>query len=572
MVAGSNPAVPINYEGVVVVERVWLKHYPKNVPAEINPDRYSSLAEIIEESCKQYANLPAYYNFGSTLSYQQVEMLSRAFAAYLQQELKLKKGDRIAVMLPNMLQYPIAVFGALRAGIIVVNVNPMYTLPEFVHQLNDSGAETILVLANFANLVEKALPKTNKLKNIIVTEMGDMLSPLKSFLVNFYLRYIKRKIPRLTIPNIILFNDVLSTGKKLNFNRLSLCHYDIAFLQYTGGTTGIAKGAMLTHGNLVANVLQVEVWLQNLMIPGSETVITALPLYHIFSLTGNCFLVLKVGGFNVLITNPRDLRQMVSEISKFKFSVMTGVNTLFNVLLQNKTFRKFDFSKLKLSLGGGSAIQKVVADKWQELTNCVLLEAYGLTEASPGVSINPTHLKSFNGTAGLPLPSTQVCVFDDKGQALPINQPGELGVKGPQVMLGYWNNESETEKVFNQDKWLLTGDIAIINEDGFVKIVDRKKDMIKVSGFNVYPNEIEAALVTIPGVKEAAVIGVPDERMGEAVKAFIVKNDTGLTEQEIINHAHSILTGYKIPRYIVFLNELPKTNVGKVLRRKLMQY
>ena len=552
-----------------MVRKIWLEHYPKGIPAEINPDVYQSVVEIFEESCKNFADLPAFYNLGTTLTYQQVELFTRAFAAYLQNELKLKKGDRLAVMMPNMLQYPIVIFGALRAGVTVVNVNPLYTVPELVHLMNDAGAETIIVLANFAKTVQDGLPQMPQLKHIVVTEMGDLLSPWKAFFINFYLRYVKRKVPALTLQNPISFKDVLQKGAAQTLQPVAISHQDIAFLQYTGGTTGVAKGAMLTHRNIVANILQAQAWLESIFVPGKEIAITAIPLYHIFSLLANCMIIFKVGGYNILVTNPRDLRQMVAEISKFKFSVITGVNTLFNVLESDAKFRKLDFSALKLSLAGGAALQQAVAERWKALTGCVLLEAYGLTEASPAVTVNPPDLKAYNGTVGLPIPSTDICIFGENGSELSINEIGELGIKGPQVMLGYWNQPEETAKAFTKENWLLTGDIVRINPDGFIKILDRKKDMVLVSGFNVYPNEVEDVLVSMPGIKEAAVIGVPDEKTGEAVKAFIVKSNPNLTAEDIIKFCHASLTGYKVPQHIEFRQELPKTNVGKVLRRAL---
>jgi long-chain acyl-CoA synthetase len=550
------------------MEKVWLKYYPQGVPAEINPNAYSSLIEIFEESCKTFADHPAFNNLGTTLTFQQINCYAHAFAAYLQQELKLKKGDRLAIMLPNLLQYPIVLFGALRAGLTVVNVNPLYTVPEFTHQIKDSGAETVVVLANFANTVQDALTKT-ALKQVIVTHLGDLLSPPKSWLINFYLKYIIRKIPRINIPNQLFFNEIIKKGKQLNFQPVMIQPKDIAFLQYTGGTTGVAKGAMLTHRNMVANILQADAWLKHVFQPGKEIIITALPLYHIFSLLANCLVVMKVGGLNVLITNPRQLSTMIKVMGQFKFTVITGVNTLFNKLLSSPQFKNLDFSALKLSLGGGAAVQEKIANQWQEVTGNVLLEAYGLTETSPCVSVNPPTLKKYNGTAGLPVSSTDVCIMGNNGHKLSFNQAGELAVKGPQVMLGYWNNPDETRQVFTHDEWLLTGDIASINEQGFIKIIDRKKEMIIVSGFNVYPNELEDALVKIPGVIEAAVIGVPDDETGEAIKAFVVKNDPALTVENIIQQAHTLLAGYKIPKYIEFRKNLPKSNIGKVLRREL---
>ena len=551
------------------LEKIWLKSYPKGIPAEINPDEHSSLVEIFETSCRQNAAHPAYYNLGNTITYQQLDEASKNFAAYLQQKLKLKKNDRIAIMLPNCLQYPIAVFGALRAGLVVVNVNPLYTPTELIHQLKDSEACAILVIANFAATVQRALPETPTVKNVIITYMGDYLKPVHGFIIDFVLKYVYRKIPAFDIPDTIKFKEILSKGKKLTLTPISIKNTDTAFLQYTGGTTGVAKGAELTHRNLIANIQQADAWFSQLLSE-NEIIITALPLYHIFSLTANCLYFTKIGGLNVLITNPRDIPNMIKEMKKFQFTTITGVNTLFHALLKNPDFAKLDFSKLHLAMGGGMAIQKVVADEWKKITGAPILEAYGLTETSPCVTINPTTLKEFNGSIGLPVSSTDVCFFDNDYQEVPAGQPGELAVKGPQVMKGYWKNPDETEKVF-KDGWLLTGDIANINENGFVKILERKKDMILVSGFNVYPNELEDVITQLKGVHEVAVIAVPDENSGEVPKAFIVKDDPALTEADVIKFCHEHLTGYKVPKHIEFVKDLPKSNVGKILRRKLRE-
>ncbi len=550
------------------MEKIWLKNYPPGVPAEINPDEYQSLVEIFEQTCEQYKNLPAFYNLGVTLTFQDIFVLSEAFAAYLQSVLNLKKGDRLAIMMPNVLQYPVVLFGALRAGLTIVNVNPLYTPPELIHQMKDSGAEVIVVLANFMHIVKEAIADT-QLKHIITTNMGDMFPQPKAFLINFYLKYIKKKIPDVVIPQAVKFKDVLAKGKNLTFKRVELTNQDIAFLQYTGGTTGIAKAAMLTHRNLIANIVQAEAWFKPILERGNEIIITALPLYHIFSLTANCLFIFKTGGLNVLITNPRDLPQMISEMAKFKFTAITGVNTLFNGLLKSPQFARLDFSRIKLALGGGMAVQHGVAEKWQAVVGLPILEAYGLTETSPCAIINPATLTQYNGTVGLPVCSTDIQIFDDEGKPVGLNQPGELAIKGPQVMYGYWRNPAETQKVFTKDGWLLTGDIASINEKGFVRILERKKDMILVSGFNVYPNEIEDVLARLEGVKEVAVIGVPDDNSGEVVKAYIVKEDPELAVSDVLRYCHKNLTGYKIPKYIEFAEELPKTNVGKILRRAL---
>ncbi|MHB1947445.1 MAG: AMP-binding protein [Gammaproteobacteria bacterium] len=552
------------------MDKIWLKSYPPGVPAEINPDAYQSINEIFDESCAKYADFPAYYNLGITFTYREIDQYSKALACYFQQVLRLKKGDRVAIMLPNVLQYPIVVFAALRVGLTVVNVNPLYTAPELAHQIKDAGAETIVVLANFAHTVEVALPQT-PLKNIIVTHVGDFFSLPKSLLTDFFLKYIKKKIPTWRISRAIKFKDALYQGKKLTLAPVTINPHDIAFLQYTGGTTGVSKGAMLTHRNIIANILQAEAWFKPLVELGKEIILTALPLYHIFSLTANCMFMMRIGGFNILITNPRDVAHMIDEMSKFRLTVITGVNTLFNALLNHRGFSHLDFRDFKLCLGGGAAVQKAVAEKWQKVTGAPLLEAYGLTETSPCVAVNPATTKTYCGNIGLPVSSTEVCIFDDDGHPVPTGQSGELAIKGPQVMLGYWNNPRETEKVFTINGWLLTGDIASMDENGFLKILERKKDMILVSGFNVYPNEIEDVIVRMPGVIEAAVVGVPDEHSGEAIKAFVVTKDPKVTEEAIIKFCRENLTGYKIPRHIEFRDELPKSNVGKILRRKLRE-
>jgi len=549
------------------MEKIWLSSYPKGVPAEINPYTYQSLVELLEDSCTKYQESPALYSMGVTLNYQTVLNYSKIFAAYLQQSLGLKKGDRIALMMPNILQYPIAMFGALLAGLTVVNVNPLYTVPELIHQMEDSGAETIVVLENFADIVEQALPKT-ALKKVIVTRIGDFLPRFKAMLIHAYLKYIQKKIPAIHMP-IISFKKAMHDGKALSLNRVPLSLEDIAFLQYTGGTTGIAKGAMLTHKNLIANILQAEVWFSPILKENKEIMITALPLYHIFSLMANCFFLTKIGGFSILIANPRDTKHMIAEMAKFKWTTITGVNTLFNALLKQSSFAALDFSAVKISIGGGMAVQRSVAEKWQTVTGKVLLEAYGLTETSPCVTINPADIKVYNGTIGLPVPSTEVAILDDNGQELPLNQPGELAVKGPQVMKGYWNNPAETARVFTSNGWLLTGDIGKLDEKGYVTLLERKKEMILVSGFNVYPNEVEEVIMTLPGVREVAVVGVPNSESGEAVKAFIVKDNPELTEAAVRQFCRENLTGYKVPHYIEFRDVLPKSNVGKILRRAL---
>lgn len=550
------------------MEKIWLKSYPPGVPDQINPDAYASLVEVFEIACKKHADRPAFYNLGTTITYKQLDVLSRDFAAYLQQILQFKAGDRIGIMLPNILQYPVVMFGALRAGLIIVNINPLYTADELSFQLNNSGAKALIVLSNFASVAQKSMKRAPQLKTVIITHLGDLFSPVKSWLMYLALKFFYRKIPSYYIPDAIQFKEALTSGKHLTYKPVTLTRENIAFLQYTGGTTGVAKGAILTHRNIIANMEQATAWVNNLLLEGQEIVITALPLYHIFSLTANCMFFTKIGGLNVLITNPRDIPSMIKQMAKFKFTALTGVNTLFAGLVADPTFAKLDFSKLKFTLGGGMSVQRKIAEQWQQITNNVLLEAYGLTETSPCVTINPYTIKAYNGTVGLPVSSTDICIFDDNGQPLGVDQAGELAVKGPQVMQGYWENPAETEHVF-KDGWLLTGDIASINEAGFVRILERKKDMILVSGFNVYPNEVEDVLVRMEGVREAAVIGVADEHTGEAVKAYVVRTDESVTPDAINRYCREHLTAYKVPKYIEFCAELPKSNVGKILRREL---
>ena len=565
----NNKLVFTKHYKEVDVEKIWLNEYDKDVPAEIDVNTYQSAVEALEESCESYANLPACYNMGTTLTYKQIDQYALAFAAYLQQELKLQKGDRVAIMMPNVLQYPVAMFGILRAGLVVVNVNPLYTAREVIHQLNDAGAETLIVLSNFAHTVADALKETS-LKNIIVTDVGDLLSWPKSTIVNFVVKNVKHMIQAYDIPDAIVFRTAMAIGKKLHFQPVVLNHQDIAFLQYTGGTTGVSKGAILTHKNIIANMLQAEAWFHPLFKPGKEIMITALPLYHIFSLMANCLFIMKIGGLSILITNARDNEGMVKDMGKFKFTVITGVNTLFNALVKNPNFAKLDFSHLVLTLGGGMAVQSTVAKKWADITGKPILEAYGLTETSPCAAINPSNLKEYNGSIGLPVSSTDACLMDDSGNEV-TEGSGELALKGPQVMRGYWQNPAETQKVFTKDGWLLTGDIASIDDKGYIRILERKKDMILVSGFNVYPNEIEDVLVSMPGIREAAVIAVPDESSGEAPKAFVVRENPDITAEDIIKFCHTKLTGYKVPKHIKFCDELPKSNVGKVLRRALRE-
>lgn len=550
------------------MEPVWLKSYQPGVPATINPDEYSSLNALFTTIFSKYKSLAAFTNMGQVLTYNEIDELSRHFASYLQNQFKLVKGDRVAVMMPNLLQYPVAIIGILRAGCVVVNVNPLYTAEEFEIQLKDAQAKAIIVLENFAHVIDKSLDKT-AIEHVIVTKIGDLLTFPKSVLANFFVKYIKFMVPRWHIKDFVWFKDVLEQGKSLPYKEADVNGKDLAFLQYTGGTTGRPKGAMLTHRNMVANVLQASAWLSKTFVPRKEIIVTALPLYHIFSLTANCLVFLNYGALNVLITNPKDVKSFVKDLSKHKFTAITGVNTLFNLLLHNADFAKVDFSALKLALGGGMAVQKVVANKWQELTKQPLLEAYGLSETSPAVCINPMYLKSYNGSIGLPVSSTEIAVRDDNGNDLGFNEPGELCVRGPQVMLGYWQQEAETQKVLSSDGWLKTGDIVTVDERGFVKIVDRKKDMIAVSGFKVYPNEIEDVIAAMPGVREVAVVGAKDESSGEMVKAYIVRSDARITEEQVKAYCHEHLTGYKIPKAIEFRDSLPKNNVGKILRREL---
>ncbi|MGH8378043.1 MAG: long-chain-fatty-acid--CoA ligase [Gammaproteobacteria bacterium] len=550
------------------MEKIWLKEYPQGVPAEINPDQYASLKAMFEDSCRHFAALPAYSNLGVTLSYADLDRLSGQFGAYLQKVAGLNKGDRVAIMMPNLLQYPVALFGILRTGMVAVNVNPLYTARELEHQLKDSGARTIVILENFANTLQEALPLTD-VKHVVVTAIGDLVPFPKRALVNFVVRKVKKMVPAWHIEGAVPFRTALSRGAQHSLDDVAVTGEDIAFLQYTGGTTGVAKGAELTHRNMVANVLQASAWLGPHLTKGSEVVITALPLYHIFSLTANCLVFMDIGGHNILITNPRDMPGFVKELSKWKFTAITGVNTLFNGLLHTEGFDKLDFSGVKIALGGGMAVQRAVAAKWKQTTRSTLVEAYGLTETSPAACINPLDLKDYNGSIGLPIPSTNLSIRDDDGKELKIGEVGELCFKGPQVMRGYWQRPDETAKVLSTDGWLRTGDMGRIDARGYVYIVDRKKDMILVSGFNVYPNEVEDVMMMHPGVREVAAVGVEDEHSGEVVKLFVVKKDPLLTVEALKEYAHKELTGYKRPKYIEFRDELPKSNVGKILRRTL---
>ncbi|CCG87460.1 long-chain-fatty-acid-CoA ligase [Erwinia piriflorinigrans CFBP 5888] len=551
------------------LHKVWLNRYPPNVPPEISPDRYGSLIDLFEHAVLRYAGQAAFINMGQSLSFQQLDTRSRAFAAYLQQGLGLQKGDRVALMMPNLLQYPIALFGVLRAGMIVVNVNPLYTPRELEHQLKDSGAKAIVIVANFAHTLETVVDNT-EVKHVILTHLGDQLSMIKGTLVNFVVKHIKKMVPAYHLPGAISFRQVLQSGLQMNYVKPHIVNDDLAFLQYTGGTTGVAKGAMLTHRNMQANLEQTKATYGSLLKAGEETVVTALPLYHIFALTVNCLLFIELGGANLLITNPRDIPGLVKELGKYPFTAITGVNTLFNALLNDEAFSRLDFSSLSLSAGGGMAIQKAVAERWEKLTGHYLLEGYGMTECSPLVSVNPYDIERHNGSIGLPVPSTDIMLVDDAGNETAPGEPGELCIKGPQVMLGYWQRPDATDEVL-KNGWLRSGDIVTVDEEGFLRIVDRKKDMILVSGFNVYPNEIEDVLMLHAKVGEAAAIGIPGDAAGETVKIYVVKKDASLTADELIAHCKKHLTGYKIPKIVEFRAELPKTNVGKILRRQLRE-
>ena len=550
------------------MDQPWINHLPKDVPAEINVEQYSSLVDMFETAVAKYEDQPAFINMGATLTYRKLEERSRAFAAYLQNELKLEKGDRVALMMPNLLQYPIALFGVLRAGMVVVNVNPLYTPRELKHQLIDSGAKAIVVVSNFARTLEEVVEQT-PVESVIITSLGDQLSAPKRTLVNFVVKYIKKLVPKYDLPHALSMRDTLSTGRGMQYIKPEVTNDDLAFLQYTGGTTGVSKGAMLTHGNIVANVLQADGAYSPALNDGSEFVVTALPLYHIFALTVNCLLFLHKGSQNLLITNPRDIPGFVAELKKYPFTALTGVNTLFNALVNSDDFSQLDFSRLKLSIGGGMAVQKAVADKWQAITKTRLLEGYGLTEASPLLTCCPYNLDGYNGSIGFPAPSTLIQIRDDDGKVLAQGETGELFGKGPQVMKGYWQRPEETAKVIDTDGWLATGDIGYMDEKGFFYIVDRKKDMILVSGFNVFPNEVEEVVALHPKVIEVAAVGVPNDASGELVKVFVVAKDKSLTAEDIIKHCRIHLTGYKVPKLVEFRDELPKTNVGKILRREL---
>ena len=549
------------------MEKIWLKHYPTGVPAEVDLTEFRSIGDLFEKSVKLYGSRKAYINMDKAITYAELERMSAAFGAYCQSVLKLPKGSRIALMMPNLLQYPVCLYGALRAGYTVVNCNPLYTERELEHQLKDSGAEAIVIVENFAAVLEKVLART-PVKHVLVTQLGDMLDFPKRMIVNLVVKRIKKMVPEWHIDNAIELRDALIEGGRFPLQPVEVGHDDLAFLQYTGGTTGVSKGAMLTHRNIIANLQQAHAWIKP-FLRDQEIIITALPLYHIFALTANCLTFFKIGATNVLITNPRDIPGFIKEIGKYPFTTITGVNTLFNAMVNNPDFARIDLSQLHLTLGGGMAVQRAVAERWKEITGATLIEAYGLTETSPAATMNPVDIIEYNGTIGLPISSTEVVIRDDDGKDLPLGEAGELCIRGPQVMKGYWNRPEETAKVLMDDGFLRTGDVAIMDASGYVKIVDRKKDMILVSGFNVYPNEIEDVLAMHPGVLESAAVGVPDPKTGEAVKIYVVKKDPGLTEASLLEHCRANLTAYKVPRQIAFRNELPKTNVGKILRREL---
>ncbi|MEZ4774992.1 MAG: AMP-binding protein [Bacteroidia bacterium] len=548
----------------------WLKNYPDGVDKSINvTDQYSSVMDLVNECLTKYSDLPAYTNMGKTLSFAEVDSLSLRFASYLQ-GLGLKKGDRIAIQMPNLLQYPVVLFGAIRAGLIVVNTNPLYTARELEHQLKDSGATAIVILANFAHTLEKVVAHT-QIKHIIVTQIGDLLGGIKKPLTNFVVKRIKKMVPAFKLPKAVSFSRAIKKGDPQTYQKPSLSLNDVGFLQYTGGTTGISKGAALSHGNIVANTLQICEWIQSSLEFRKEIVITALPLYHIFAFTVNCLFILRMGGMNVLITNPRDMKSFLKDLRAFKFTLFTGVNTLFNGLLNQPDIDKVDFRSLKLAVGGGMAVQKPVNERWKSRTGVPILEGYGLSETSPVLSMNPTNGKDQIGTIGLPMPNTEMAIMNEAGEQLPIGERGEICARGPQVMSGYWQRPDESDQVFFPGGWFRTGDIGIMDENGFFRIVDRKKDMILVSGFNVFPNEVEDVVASHPGVLEVAAIGVPDEKSTEAVKIYVVKKDQNLTKEDLVAFCRENLTGYKIPKHVAFIHELPKSNVGKIIRRELRE-
>jgi long-chain acyl-CoA synthetase len=551
------------------MDKVWLKNYQPGVPAEIDINQFQSVSEVFARSVERFRDRPAMANMGKVYTYGELDALTVRFASFLQNTLKLPMGARVAVMMPNLLQYPVAVFAILRAGYTVVNVNPLYTPRELEHQLNDAGVDTIVILENFANVLQQVIART-AVKHVVLTRIGDLLGAPKSWLVNFAVKHVKKMVPAWKLPvTPVLFNDALKAGAAQPLTPVSIGHDDVAFLQYTGGTTGVAKGAMLLHRNIVANMLQAGAWVKPVVREGQEVIVTALPLYHIFSLTANLMVFTEIGALNILITNPRDIPGFIKEIKQYPVTAMTGVNTLFNALLNHPDFASVDFSTWRLALGGGMAVQKAVADKWKAVTGVPLIEAYGLTETSPAACMNPLDLTEYNGTIGVPIPSTEIQIRDSQGHEVAYGESGELCIRGPQVMKGYWRRPDETAKVIDEQGFLATGDMAMMTPEGFVKLVDRKKDMILVSGFNVYPNEVEDVVASHPGVLEVACVGVADEKSGELVKVFVVRKDPALTEKDILAHCKANLTGYKVPKFVEFRDELPKTNVGKILRRAL---
>ena len=552
------------------MKKIWLDSYTQGTPHEIDPDAYPSLVALVDEAIARFPDRPAFENMGVRITFAELDRLAKDFAGFLATRPGLAKGERIALMMPNVLQYPVALLGALRAGLVVVSTNPLYTARELRHQLTDSGARAIVVLENFGHVLEECIDDT-EVKHVVVTGLGDMLGFPKSALVNFVVRHVKKLVPRFRIDGVVRWDDALDAGRGAAAGAVELAGGDLAFLQYTGGTTGVSKGAMLTHRNMVASVLQADGFLRPFAHEGEEVVITALPLYHIFALAVNGLLYMRFGALNVLITNPRDMPGFVKTLKGVRFTVITGVNTLFNGLMNTAGFSELDFSPLRISVGGGMAVQSAVAERWKEMTGIALLEGYGLTETSPCACMNPLHFEDYTGSVGVPMPSTECRVVDDAGNALPVDTPGEICIRGPQVMRGYWNRPEETAAVLDEAGWLRTGDIAEMDSNGFFRIVDRKKDMILVSGFNVYPNEIEEVVSQHPEVLEVGAIGVADELSGEAVKIVVVKRSPGLTEESLRAYCKEHLTGYKCPRHIEFAHDLPKTNIGKILRRELRE-
>jgi long-chain acyl-CoA synthetase len=550
------------------MDRIWLKQYPQGIPADVDVKAYSSLKDIFEKSCARFADLPAYGNMDHSITYRELDEASRAFGAYLQKVAGLKKGDRVAIMMPNLLQYPVALFGALRAGFTVVNTNPLYTPRELEHQLRDSGATAIVVLENFAHVLQQVLGKT-PVKHVITTQIGDLFPAVKRLLVNFVVKHVKKMVPAWSIPSAVDFNAALAAGRGHALDDVALTREDLAFLQYTGGTTGVAKGAMLTHGNMVANLQQVHAWIARDLLDGKETACIPLPLYHVFALTVNLVLM-KIGAHTILITNPRDIPAFIATLKKTPITVIIGVNTLYNALLNAPGFAEVKLRQLKVAAAGGMAVQRAVAQRWKAATGVPIVEGYGLTETSPIAICNPLNIEEWTGNIGVPIPSTEAAVLDDEGKPLPVGEVGEICIRGPQVMKGYWNRPDETAKVFTPDGWFRTGDMGFMDENGSFKITDRKKDMIIVSGFKVFPNEVEDVVMLHPGVLEVAAIGAPDERSGEVVKIVVVKKDPALTAEELLEHCKRHLTGYKVPKFVEFRTEpLPKTNIGKILRREL---